>query len=134
MNLNIHIKALTVWLGIVVLAIANGLFREAVLIPAMSKPAGLVLSGLLLSGLILAVAYLALPWFGRRAGAAAYAAVGVGWLCLTLLFEFTFGRIVQDKPWPELFEAYTFKDGNIWPVVLLVTALAPNIAAKIRGW
>lgn len=133
MNDQIAFKALVIWLGIVILAIANGAFREAVLIPAMAKPTALVLSGVLLSGLILGMAYLTLPWLGRLP-VSGYAMIGIGWLCLTLAFEFTFGRIVQGKPWPELFEAYTFKDGNIWPIVLLVTALAPCLAARIRGW
>ncbi|PXX92395.1 hypothetical protein DIT71_04135 [Marinobacter vulgaris] len=130
---NVAFKVFLVWIGIVILAIANGLLREAILIPVMSKPTGMVLSGVMLSGLILAVAYLTLPWFGPLP-LTGYAAIGIGWLCLTLAFEFSFGRVIQGKPWPELFEAYLFRDGNIWPVVLLVTALAPYIAAKVRGW
>lgn len=133
MVLEISIKAFAVWLGILVLAIANGTLREAVLVPALGKPPGLILSGVLLSGLILAVAYFALPWFGR-APIASYTAIGFGWLCLTLVFEFTFGHLIQGKPWSQLLEAYTFKEGDIWPVVLLVTAVAPYMAARIKGW
>lgn len=133
MTLEIAVKAFAVWLGILVLAIINGTLREAILIPALGKPSGLMLSGVLLSGFILAVAYFALPWFGRMA-AAGYAVIGIGWLGLTLAFELTFGRIIQGKPWPQLLEAYMFRDGNIWPVVLLVVAVAPYVAAKIRGW
>lgn len=133
MALQVAVKVLTVWLGILVLAIANGLLREAVLVPALGKPMGLVLSGILLSGVILAVAYFALPWLGP-APVATYVAVGFGWLGLTLTFEFTFGRLIQGKTWTEILEAYTFKDGNIWPVVLIVTAVAPYVAARIRGW
>ena len=133
MALEMAFKALAVWLGILLLAIANGVLREAVLIPALGKPAGLVLSGVLLSGLIVWAAYLALPWMGR-APSANYLAIGIGWLCLTLVFEFTFRRIVQGKPWPELLDAYRFRDGNLWPIVLLVTAAAPLVAAKFRGW
>ena len=55
------------------------------------------------------------------------------WLCLTLTFEFSFGRFVQHETWSTLFEAYTFKDGNLWPLVLVVTALAPLLAARVRG-
>ena len=88
MALQIAVKVLTVWLGILVLAIANGTLREAILIPALGRPSGLILSGVLLSGVILAVAYLALPWLGR-APVATYVAIGLGWLCLTLTFEFT---------------------------------------------
>ena len=59
--------------------------------------------------------------------------VGVGWLVLTVAFEFSFG-LWQGKSWPVLLEAYTFRGGNIWPVVLAVTVLAPYIAAKLKGW
>lgn len=133
MTSNLALKATTVWLGIVILAIANGIFREAVLAPVMGKVPGLMLSGIFLSALILGMTYITLPWFGRLP-IAGYALIGLGWLGLTLAFEFTFGRIVQGKPWPELLEAYTFKDGNLWPIVLLVTALAPFLAARIRGY
>ncbi|MAT65880.1 MAG: hypothetical protein CMN57_09570 [Gammaproteobacteria bacterium] len=126
-------RALVIWLGILVLAVINGLLREAVLLPMLDKPAALILSGLLLSVLILAVAYLSLPWLGRLP-ATGYIAIGLGWLCLTLVFEFAFGRLIQGRPWPALLEAYTFRDGNLWPLVLLVTAAAPYAAARIRRW
>jgi len=126
----IALKALAIWLAILLLAILNGLLREAVLVPMLGPSAGLVLSGLLLSALIVAVAYLALPWLDVR-GAAPLLAVGLGWLALTLVFEFSFG-LWQRKPWPVLLEAYTFQGGNLWPLVLLVTALAPSIAARLR--
>lgn len=126
-------RVLVIWLGILVLAVINGMLREAVLLPMLDKPLALILSGIPLSALILAVAYLSLPWLGRMP-VAGYLTVGLGWLCLTLIFEFAFGRLVQGRPWPELLEAYTFRDGNLWPLVLLVTAAAPYVAARIRGW
>lgn len=114
------------------LAVADGALREAILIPQLGTRAGLVLSGALLSSFILAVAYLALPWLATRRAAHLWA-VGLGWLALTLVFEFSFG-LWQGKSWPVLLAAYTFKGGNIWPVVLGLTALAPSIAARLRGW
>lgn len=126
-------RALAVWLGILVLAVINGLLREAVLLPMLDTPAALILSGLLLSVLILAVAYLSLPWLGRLP-ATGYIAIGLGWLCLTLVFEFAFGRLVQGRTWAELLEAYTFRGGNLWPLVLLVITMSPYVAARIRSW
>lgn len=131
MTLDSVLKAVVVWIGILVQAIANGLFRELVLIPVFDKPLALALSGVLLSTMIIVTAYLTLPWFGRRP-LFYYVAIGLIWLCLTLIFEFTFGRLVQEKSWAQLFEAYEFREGNLWPVVLLVTAIAPAVAAKIR--
>jgi len=128
----IAIKALAIWAGILVLAVLNGALREAFLIPKLGTAAGLILSGVLLSALIFVVAYLSLPWLGARRRAELLG-IGLGWLALTLVFEFSFG-LWQGKSWQVLLEAYTFKGGNIWPAVLVVTALAPYLAAKLRGW
>lgn len=125
-------KALLIWLCIFIIAIANGALREAVLTPVLGKVSGVVLSGILLSIAILSVSYFMLPWIGAST-LKEYFTVGLGWLFLTIFFEFIFGHIIQGKPLSNLIEAYTFKGGNIWPIVLIVTAIAPYIAAKIRG-
>lgn len=131
MPATVALKAFIIWLGILVLAVANGVLRESVLMPGLGTPVAPVLSGLLLSALIIGVTYLALPWMQVIRPVQLWA-VGFGWLALTLVFEFSFG-LWQGKSWPVLLEAYTFKDGNIWPVVLAATVLAPYIAARLRG-
>ena len=125
------LQSLLAWLLILVLAIANGLLRESVLIPSLGKTGALVASGLLLCLLIALIAYglvrlshVTVPQ-GLR--------IGTGWLALTLAFEFAFGRYVQHKEWAELLQAYTFQDGNLWPVVLAVALLAPPAAALLRA-
>ena len=128
---SVAFKALITWGVILFLAVANGMLREAVLMPRLGTPAALLLSGSLLAALIIAVAYLSLPWLQIRRPRQLWA-IGLGWLALTLVFEFAFG-LWQGKSWPVLLEAYSFKDGNVWPVVLAVTALAPYIAARLRG-
>ena len=133
MTLGMIGRALAVWLGILALAIANGALRESVLAPMLGRQPALLASGILLSVVILAVAYGSLPWLGA-ASVANCIGVGLGWLGLTLAFELTFGHLVQGRPWADLLDAYTFRDGNLWPVVLLVTAVAPCVAARIRGW
>ncbi|SDB61458.1 hypothetical protein SAMN05660653_03198 [Desulfonatronum thiosulfatophilum] len=126
------LKAIPVWCCILVFAVANGGFREAVLLPKLGSPTALIVSGLLLSFVIVGVAYLALPWLGVRRPLHLLT-VGLLWLALTLVFEFSFG-LWQGKSWETLLEAYTFRDGNIWSLVLAVVAFAPLIAAKLRGW
>lgn len=125
------LKALALWLVILMLAVANGILREAVLVPALGRFAGLMASGLFLSLLILLVAVIAAPWYGRlRAGT--YWLIGAIWLVLTLVFEFGMGRLVQHKPWHELLDAYTFSGGNVWPAVLLMVLVAPRVGAWAR--
>lgn len=117
------------WTVILGLAILNGLLREAWLVPALGRSLALAASGLLLCLCIVAVSWVAVCRTGlHRPGA--LLTVGAFWLALTLAFEFGFGRLVQHKPWSELWAAYTFEDGNLWPVVLAVTVAGPWLA----GW
>ncbi len=126
------VSSLLAWLLILALAIANGMLREAVLVPALGRSTGLVASGVLLCCLVALVGYV---FVRARRGLTVSQGLAVGtlWLCLTLVFEFGFGRYVQHKSWSELTAAYTFEGGNLWPVVLLVTFLAPPVAARLRA-
>ena len=131
MFVSVILKAMAVWYCILVLAVANGGFREAILLPWLGSPAALIVSGLLLSLLIVGVAYITLSWLGLRRPLHLLA-IGLLWLILTLIFEFSFG-LLQGKSWETLREAYTFQNGNMWSLVLAVVAFAPLIAAKLRG-
>jgi hypothetical protein len=126
------LKAVAAWLAILVCAVLNGALREGLLLRWFGKPAAPLLSGVLLAAVIVGAALLVVPWFGRLE-TLRYVYVGALWVVLTLAFEFSFGRLVQHQSWRELLEAYTFKDGNIWPLVLVVTAIAPWLSARVRG-
>ena len=126
------LKSIAVWLVILVCAAVNGGLREAMLVSFLGRPIAVAVSGVLLSILIVAVSLLLLPWLGRL-GTSRCLSVGLLWLCLTLVFEFGFGRLVQHRSWQQLLEAYTFKDGNIWPLVLVVTFIAPLLAVRLRS-
>jgi len=125
----IVVKAFAIWLAILACAVANGALREAVLVPRFGLHASLVASGLLLCACIVALAFTLVPRIGAS-GVRARAGIGVLWLALTLAFEFGFGRFVEHRSWESLLEAYRFKDGNLWPLVLVVTLLAPMLAPR----
>lgn len=126
------LKALLLWLGILGLAVANGALRAEVLIPAFGSTAGLISSGLILCACIFGVALVAAPWYGRLTSNQ-WLLIGGFWLALTLIFEFSVGRFIEHKSWAVLLEAYTFKGGNIWPLVLVAAFIAPWCAARVRG-
>jgi hypothetical protein len=129
---SVWLKATALWLAILVLAILNGVLREKALVPAFGNFTGLIASGSILSICILLVAFTAAPSYGRLTSSQ-WLLVGLFWFLLTVVFEFSFGRVVQHKTWVELFYAYNFREGNIWPIVLVSTLLSPWLAAKIRG-
>jgi hypothetical protein len=126
------LKVLAVWLLILVCAVVNGAFREGVLVPRFGSLPAYVVSGVLLSLCIVAVSTALVSWFGQLP-VSSYLLLGILWLILTLAFEFGVGHFLRHKTWPQLFEAYTFQGGNLWPIVLIVTTLAPLLAAYLRG-
>ena len=125
------IRILLLWAAIIPMAIANGMFRDTVLVRMFGQKRARTFSGLSLSAVILAWTILTIPWIPLP-GLMHYAGVGLAWLTLTVAFEFLFGRFAARKTWPELLRAYRFEDGDIWPLVLAVVALSPSVAAALR--
>jgi hypothetical protein len=117
------------WCCILVLAIANGGLREAVLIPQIGSALGTAISGLLLMLAVCLVAFFLLRLRPPRKVSHTIW-LGAAWLFATLAFEFIFGALVQRKSMRELLAAYTFQGGNLWPCVLLAVLVAPYVVAR----
>jgi hypothetical protein len=124
------LRAFVVWMLMLGAAIANGAVREAVIVPRLGSYAAHVISTLLLSVLIVAIATASLGWIAPAP--ADLLGVGVLWLMLTLGFEFIAGHYLFGNPWERLLEDYNVLAGRIWLLVLVVTALAPMLAARLR--
>jgi hypothetical protein len=126
------LRAGGVWLLIVPLAIMNGGFREAVLVPWLGHAPAHVASSLLLSVLVLVVASWLIRWIGPRSLAQAVA-IGALWLALTVGFEFLAGHYLFGQPWERLLADYNIFQGRVWALVLAATCAAPVLAFQQRG-
>lgn len=126
------LKAIGVWLAIVIAAIVNGLFRESVLVPTIGAELALPLSGVLLSVLVLLVSFM-LVSFLDSSKPKVLLATGLFWVTLTVSFEFLFGYYVVGKSWLEIIKAFNPLKGDLFFLVLFVTAIAPWLSAKVRG-
>jgi hypothetical protein len=125
-------KSLVVWLLILVFAIGNGGVRDGILLKVLPHSAAYTLSGIILIGCVLLVSVVTIRWLGPLSLAKCIL-IGTLWLALTLVFEFTFALLVRRQDLAQTIQAYRFKDGNILPLVLLAVAIAPTVAAYIRG-
>ncbi len=119
------LKAVAVWFAILVLAFLNGLLREAVLLQSFERSVAFTLSGVILIIGILATSIMSIRWVGRFTFPQSLA-LGLLWLALTVAFEFGFG-LLRGNSLETLLDAYRFRDGNIWPIVLAAILLAPAI-------
>jgi hypothetical protein len=59
--------------------------------------------------------------------------VGSGWLALTAMFEFGFGRWVAKEEWSDLLADYDLAHGRLWSLVLAWTALGPLAVVGVRS-
>jgi len=121
-----------IWFALLVIAVLNGTFRVAVLVPRLGDAMGHVVSTLMLCVLIVVLSWATIGWVHPATPAQAIA-VGVLWLVLTLVFEFGFGHFVAHKTWPELLADYNLLGGRIWPLVLLTTMASPYLLGRFRG-
>jgi hypothetical protein len=130
--MNRIVRAVLAWLLMVVIAVANGVLREAVLSPRLSE-----LRAHQLSSLTLVLLFALYVWGARRflRLRSRGQALGVGalWLVLTVLFELGFGHWVAGHPWQRLLADYDLAAGRLWTLVLLWVGLAPLAVYEVAS-
>lgn len=120
-------KAVAVWFGIALLAVANGVLRELFLNKKLGERYGHVLSTLLLSAVVFVVAFLSRRWIGIGSIGEAWL-LGVVWVAMTLAFEFLAGHYVFGNPWEKILADYNVAKGRVWLLVPICTLFAPPMA------
>ena len=123
-------KYLAGWLPLVIIAFANGTFRQIAFQQALSELQAHQLStaiGIVLFGLYI-------YWYIRRLKPQSYAEtvrIGILWMLLTIVFEFCLGRLVLGRDWSVLLHDYNLIEGRVWVLVLIWVAIAPSIFFRI---
>ncbi len=126
------LRALVVWLGILVLASVNGALRDLVLAPRLGDTLARAASTVILCGIVLLVTWWTIAWIGPRSRSEALA-IGAVWVACTLGFEFLAGHYLFRKSWAELGADYDLRRGRIWIAVLVATFAAPRWMSHLRG-
>lgn len=126
------LRAIGIWLLLVIAAIINGALRENLLINLLGETLALPVSGVLLSMLIFLITFLLISSL-TTSKPTSYLAIGLLWVTFTLSFEFIFGHYFLGKPWREITAAFDPSEGNLFILIILVTLLSPWVAAKTRN-
>ena len=126
------LRAVVIWVLLVLLAIANGAVRDALVSPRLGEQAGHVISTGTLCAVILVVAWASVRWVGPI-GIGGCLRIGVLWSLLTLGFEFAAGHYLFGTSWASLLADYNLAEGRVWPLVIVTTLVAPLLAARGRG-
>jgi hypothetical protein len=125
------IRYVIAWVGMLVIAIANGALRQLTFGKRMPELRAHQLStaiGAVAIGLFIwAVVRVWPPSSARQA-----LAIGLVWLALTVAFEFIFGRLVMHRPWSQLLHDYNLLEGRVWMLFLVWLTLAPYLFFRFR--
>ena len=125
------LKSLLIWLSFIPVAILNGGLRKYVLLRTIGEKWALPVSGVLLSVCIFLITYLLLPRISNLNVKDGYR-IGLLWACMTIMFEFILG-VAEGHTFRELIAAYNPATGNMWILVIFVTALSPAIVSIKRN-
>ncbi len=124
-------RAIAVWLVLIAVEFIHGIVRAIFLVPVVgdfrSRQIGVFTGSLL----ILLVAYICVPWVRVRT-TRALIQVGILWFMLTVAFEFSFGHFVFRRSWQDLASDYDPLHDGLLPIGLVVLALSPVLAARLR--
>jgi hypothetical protein len=132
MSTRVRTRWLQAWVGGAVIGVANGAIREATFAQRVSEQTAHQLSAV--TGVAAFGGYfwaLQRRWPLRRRSEAL--GVGARWLCLTVAFEFGFGRLIARKPWSELLADYNVARGRTWPLVLVWLTVGPEAIRRVQS-
>ena len=120
------------WVGMVILAIFNGIIREKVYAQYMSELVAHQLSTLIAIILFGIYVYF-LTGIVQIHSVKQALLIGGIWLSMTVIFEFVFGHFVAGHSWSRLFMDYNLFRGRVWILVLLWTFIIPYLCYKLRN-
>ncbi len=114
------------WLGMVLLAIVNGIIRGKSYGQSMSELSAHQLSTLIAIILFGIYIFTLTRVFQIQSTTQAFTIGGI-WLIMTVIFEFLFGHFVAGHSWSRLFMDYNILNGRVWVLVLLWVFIAPFV-------
>lgn len=126
------LRALAIWLVMVVVAILNAGARVSFITPRFGEQAGHVTSTITGCIAFLVLIWGTLPWI-RASERRDLMLVGSFWLGMTIAFEFLAGHYLFGNTWQRLIADYNILRGRVWVAVLLVTFFGPVWMGRLRG-
>jgi hypothetical protein len=120
------------WIGMVIIAIMNGVIRDALYARRLGELTAHQLSTFTL--LVLSALYLWLLGLAWKITSPSEAlSIGLIWLGLTVAFEFLFGHYVVKHSWTRLLRDYNLLKGRIWILILIWITIAPYVFYTLRS-
>ena len=126
-------KSLAAWAAMAVLAIGNGVLRQALFVPALGEPIARPLSAVTMLAIVYLLTFVFLNWAGRPRGGVLWA-IGLAWVALTVVFESALGVFMRGMSAAEIVATFNPLAPTFWFFVVVGTLIAPPVVgALMRG-
>lgn len=126
------LRALAIWLLIIFAESVHGTLRQIFLAPLIGDFQARRIAFFVGMLLIFAIACFFIRWIAAPSVKSLFV-VGIMWMILTALFEFSLGLFVMKYSRERMFEDYDISRGGLMGFGLIFMAFAPYLAAKLRG-
>lgn len=124
------IRALAVWLLIMIAESIHGVLRQFLVVPLIGDLRARQVGVLTGTAIVFLVAWLLIRWVNtpdRRL----LLGIGVLWVALTIVFEIVLGRLLGLE-WNRIFADYDLGHGGLMGLGLAAMLFMPLIVAKLR--
>ncbi len=128
---DIALRYILVWFVMIFVAIFNAIIREAVFATFLNPLTAHQLSSVTFVLLVFIVTWLFNMKWSIQSNRQAII-IGLIWVILTPIFEFSFGLFVMGHPLEYLLNDYNLLAGRVWGLVLISIALLPSVVYRIR--
>ena len=126
------VRVIAVWLIVMGVETIHGALREVGVAPYLGEFRARQVTVLTGTLLIVAVVTIFIRWL-HLPTIRSMLAVGMVWVLLTVTFELVLGRVVLGYSWERMLSDYDLSRGGLLSLGLVIFALSPLIAAKLRG-
>lgn len=123
--------AVGMWLLFLVMAVLNGIVRDALAAPILGETAARLLSTLILAGAIWVFTGLFLRRCAHRYTPRGLLWMGVLWCGATVAFECVLGRVIAGLSWAEVLADYNILRGRLWLLIPLSVLTAPSVMGRL---
>jgi hypothetical protein len=125
-------KFILVWFLLAIVAIANGIIRQATYGKSVSDLEAHQIStftAILGSG---AIVWLVSRFWSIESASQAWR-IGFLWLAMTIVFEFGFGHYIAGHSWGRLLADYNILEGRVWSLFLIWITVMPFVFFKLAA-
>jgi hypothetical protein len=127
MKLQLALKAIYIWFGLLVLAFMNGAIREGLIKQVLGINHLLAHQISVATGILLWTIFILYIW--KKLGISTLLEsilVGLIWFLATIIFEtFILNRLMGNLSWDQILQTYNLLAGELWIIALLYIGFLP---------